>query len=229
MKIKPKGLWYLLPVGLLFTSVIIGVILFFQAVITPLMNVENVELNQTYEKELGEGSWISLYVEDEDIISYSFEEFNDVYRFTYETTSSTYSVIFDVDRIDGDDIDSGFYYQVFDPSTEAYTVDEFTNFADVNITTDGTYRIIFSSYDDIQVKFGAQFTNWDIYGVKIIAAMIVLVVGISLAIVSFIVIIIMRSNAKKHIHTIPFHPNLDHSFVKQNENEKKDVDDNFDY
>lgn len=229
MKIKPHGAWYLLPVGLLFISGIIAVVFFFQAVINPVMNVMDTTLNEVYDEELTSGSFIALYFEDEDVIEYEFYEEDDNYFFEYSTTSSSYRVEVEILRLEGGLESTGFEIVTFDPA-EAYTVDEFTNFADVNILEDGTYRIIYSSYDDINIDFGLQFADWSQFGAKIVTAIASLIIGVPLAIISFIVIIVMRSNSKKTNGATPISKHIDPAFIKKEEKkDKEEIDKHFDY
>lgn len=229
MKVKPHGAWYLLPVGILFITGVIAVIFFFQAVISPIMNVMDANLNQVYDEELTGGSFISLYFEDEDVIDYSFVEEDGEHFFRYETSDGMYSVEVEIVRMDEGALSDGYTIVTFDYA-DAYTVDEYTNFADINIDEDGTYRIIYSSYDDININFGIQFADWGTYGTKVMVAIISLIIGVPASIISFIVLIVLRANSKKNHHQAPLSPHIDPAFAKKEDvKEKSEVDKHFDY
>ncbi len=229
MKIKPHGAWYVLPVGILFIAGVIAVVLFYQAVMSPVMNVMDATLNEVYDEELVTNSFIALYFEDEDVIEYSFVEEDGDYFFRYETAQGNYTVQVEILRLSGGAEHTGFEIVTFDYAN-AYTVDELTNFADVNILEDGEYRIIYSSYDDINIDFGLQFSDWSLYGPKIVGAIVSLFIGVPAAIISFIVIIVMRSNSKKKNGEKPLSPHIDPAFIKKEEKkEQSEVDKHFDY
>ena len=149
--------------------------------------------------------------------------------FRYETAQGNYTVQVEILRLSGGAEHTGFEIVTFDYAN-AYTVDEFTNFADVNILEDGEYRIIYSSYDDINIDFGLQFSDWSLYGPKIVGAIVSLFIGVPAAIISFIVIIVMRSNSKKKNGEKPLSPHIDPAFIKKEEKkEQSEVDKHFDY
>ena len=211
MKIKPHGSLYILPFGLLFTSIVVATILFVQAMFSPVIEMTEIEIGNVYEQELKSGDFISLFFEDDNIEAYSFYEEGEQY-------------CFDV----GADATSGFDIVTFEEEN-AFLVDDYLNFADIDITEDGTYTVIFNTYNE-NIEYGLQYYKWSSFGNKLLLAGVSLAVGIPAGIISFIVIIVIRSNSKKNLRNSPSNPQIDPIFInKEYEREKKEVDNHFDY
>lgn len=184
-----KNLLFAIPISLLFVGIIVPGILLFLAVIHPLMNVKDVEINERNSVYLVEDSWIALYIEDEGLETYEVRVVNDAYLLSYTTARGVFSIEIEVTRLEHENAFSGFFLHVYDPVTEAYTVDEFTNFADIYITEPGTYEVAYSSFDDIDESFGIQYSNYNDVGVKITIATIIFFLSIGSSIGSFIYLI----------------------------------------
>ena len=209
MKIKPHGAWYLAPFLISFISVIVAVIILAQqAMMLPASRLTEASLNQEYERELFSGDYIALYFEDEGVSSYSFNLIEGDRYLNYTTPQGTFRVHVEIQRVSGNLGGIGYEIENFN-SDEALQLGRYKNFADVNITEDGTYRIIYSSDDTIDAGLGFRFVNWTTGGMKIIQAIVLLVIGIPVSILSFVIIIVLRSMSKKKNSSRPTSPKND--------------------
>ena len=214
MKIKPHGAFFLIPVTLLTLGVILGVVFFYQGVLAPFQNLQEMPINTPIEVELGDGSFVSLFLEDEDMTDYSIEFFDTYYLVSYTTAHEDHQFQVMIENTSSITASEGWNFEEFDQN-DAYTYDGYINFADVNMTSNGTYEITISSYDDIPANFSYAVADFETTGMQVVYAVVSFLVGVIGAIIGFIIIIIMRSSSRKKILSMqhstptqePYQPN----------------------
>jgi hypothetical protein len=227
MKTKPSGTYYLIPIAILFISIFLAVFLFFRGVMSPLMDTTEIEINQSFTQELSSGSFVSLFIEDEDMIDYSIEEFDGYYVLTYTTNSDTHSVQIEILNDSSLTPTSGFNFEEFEYTT-AYTIDNHINFADINIEDTGSYIITISTYNDIPASFAYSVVDFEGDVGFIFTALAVGFFGFLISLILFIIIMVKRSKAKRLAYTsysynhIPEPQPLGSQYYQPKEEEKKD-------
>lgn len=194
---KPHGLFYLIPIILLLTGLLLGGSLFYTAVVTPLKNIQDLDINEVAEFELTKGSFISLFVVDEQLESYTIEQNQNLYVITYISRAIEYTIQLEVLQLSSEDQLSGFAIKTLQPNS-TYTFDDYLNFSDISILESGTYRVRMLSYQDLPCTFGYAYSDYDAASTKLTTSFIVLGIGIVGSIASFTTIAIVRGKSKKN-------------------------------
>lgn len=218
MKLKPHGLFYLVPIGLLLTGIALAVIFFYQAVVVPLMNIEEISMNRSYEFIFSEGSFVSLFIEDDELTSYEVSESTDMYLITYVSKDVEYKIELDIINLGEDDQSTGYHVTELSANS-TYTFDQYLNFTDITFDQDGEYLVRLVSYDDLPGTFGFAYSDYDTAAGKLMTATLGLVIGVGGALVSFIVLLIFRSKYK-HSHIIE--SNNENSVHKDEDSQETD-------
>jgi len=229
MKIKPHGAWYLLPVGLIFISTIIAIVFFYFSIIEPYTSLEDIEENEWYEASYVAGDFISLYFADDTVTSFSAYEFELDYYVDFETTNNnTYTYRIDVERLSGL---GGNGCDLFVFEFEEYMLDDYMNFVDIDITNDAEYRFRLVPYfSSPTADLGVQYITIEETVKTMIIAIVSLVIGYPIAIISFIVIIVRRSGSKKNNNNTPHNRHIDPAFMKKQQiKDKSKIENHFDY
>ena len=196
MKKAPHGLFYLIPVGLLVIGVTLGVIFFYTAVVTPLMNIEIITMNQSNEFEFSEGSFVSLFIADDELEEYEIIPYEDTYVIRYVSDGDQYLIELDIMNLDSDTPTDGFHVSELNPSS-TYTFDDFLNFGDIKFDEASTFRIRLISYDDLPGTFGYAYSDYDDAASKLLIATLGISIGTGGALISFTALMILRGKARK--------------------------------
>ena len=196
MKKAPHGLFYLIPVGLLVIGVTLGVIFFYTAVVTPLMNIETITMNQSNEFEFSEGSFVSLFIADDELEEYEIIPYEDTYVIRYVSDGDQYLIELDIMNLDSDTPTDGFHVSELNPSS-TYTFDDYLNFGDIKFDEASTFRIRLISYDDLPGTFGYAYSDYDDAASKLLIATLGISIGTGGALISFTALMILRGKARK--------------------------------
>jgi len=218
MIIKPKGTFYLIPIGILAITIALVGYFFYIGVMEPLTDVKEIEINQSFEYELSESSFISLFIDDEDMNEYTIEALDGYYVLTYETNSDTHNVQIEIIKSDEMNPNAGYNLEVFDKST-AYTYENYLNYADINIEEAGTYIITISTYSSIPATFAYSVADFDTDIINVIYSFVIGFVGFGLAFIIFIIILMKRGKSKKAAYNEQYE-----QFPQQQQSSSSDYD-----
>jgi len=180
----------------LISGISIAVIFFYQAVITPLENITDMTMNQATDFWLTEGSFISLYIDDEKLTDYEITENEDIYLIHYQSGADTYVLQLDVINLDDEDQSFGYHISEKAPNS-TYTFDNYLNYADITLTETGNYRLRLVSYDDLPGTFGYAFSDFDTATNKLMISGLGIGIGVGGAVASLITISIFRNKSRK--------------------------------
>ena len=105
------------------------------------------------------------------------------------------------------------------------------NFVDIDITNDAEYRFRLVPYfSSPTADLGVQYITIEETVKTMIIAIVSLVIGYPIAIISFIVIIVRRSGSKKNNNNTPHNRHIDPAFMKKQQiKDKSKIENHFDY
>lgn len=197
MKKKPHGLFYLIPVGLLLVGLGLGVYFFYQAVMAPLQNIQEITMNRENDLVLSEGSFISLYINDDELEAYEILQNDGIYLLHYKSKNDFYLIEIEIVNLGNTENPmSGFYISEIEENS-TYTFDDYLNYGDIKVIEDSTYRVRLISYDDLPSSFGFAYSDYNDASAKLLTSVLGISIGTGGAIISFTVLMILRAKANK--------------------------------
>lgn len=222
MRIKPHGLWYILPVTIIGIGFFVIVFQFFNAIFAITGESTTLELDQVYEVEMKPDTEIALYIEKTILGNYDFYYEDDMFLIDYTDFFNEETTIeVSVQKVSNGNNLEGFEFEVTGMS-DVEPDDEIIYFANILIEEQGSYQVVFHSEELVDLEFGA--TPFDASGMtqSITEMGLTVVLTFALSIISFFFILIKRSKSKKVIYQASDKNNYSNEYYAELERKRID-------
>ena len=196
MRIKPHGVWYILPISIVVIGFFIMMYLFFSSLGSASFDVTLIELDEVYEFELEADGMIALYVEDSIYNDFTISQAEDKFIIEKESwLNETQTIDVIILKLPDGEFLEGYDFELVEEDDDDDS--DVTNIADFNIFEQGTYSIVFHSEEDLDFEIAVQAIHLGEMLDNLGKIGITILVTIALTFISFLFILIKRSKSKK--------------------------------
>lgn len=196
MKVKPSRYYFLIPILILLIGGTISSILLYNSVIKPLRNIEEITINETFDLELTDQNFITLYIKNEKMVDYEFEPNGAFNVFRLYTLRDEQGITIECLQLDALNPISGYEMTAFE-QTNAYTFNNFINYGQIDITESATYRFTFNGFEDENTTLGYIISDETTDGLMATSSIWIGSISVGLSIISFSVILYLRGKQHK--------------------------------